>query len=86
MPGTPATANLTPGIEAPATGIYVVSHRSPAHALPHDVLIAVRTILPKCRVCTDVRFSLRMLATQPIEESEFFRYARILPKFSDGPR
>jgi hypothetical protein len=67
MPGTPATANLTAGREAPDTGIYVVSQ------VPHEVLIAGGMVLPKYCVCMDVRFSLRMLATRPIEENEFFK-------------
>jgi hypothetical protein len=73
MPGTAATANLHPGIAAPATGIYVVSHRMPAHAQPHDVLIPRHMVLPGCLSCSEVRFSLRALATQPIEENEHFR-------------
>ena len=72
MPGTDATANMPAGQEAPATGIYVVSHFQPAHAIPHEVLIPGGTILPKCRVCAGVRFNLRALAPQPIEENEFF--------------
>ena len=58
MPGTAPTVNLRPGTLAPATGIYVVQHRNPAHAQPHEVLIPVGTPLPECRMCTDVRFSL----------------------------
>jgi hypothetical protein len=73
MPGTPETANLLAGTLAPATGIYVVTHREPAHAVPHDVLIPAAMILPKCKRCIGVRFSLRSLATPPIEENEFFR-------------
>jgi hypothetical protein len=72
MPGTSATANLPAGRTAPATGIYVVSHREPAHAQPHEVLISASTILPKCNECENVRFSLRSYAPQPLEESEFF--------------
>jgi hypothetical protein len=73
MPGTRATANLPAGTIAPATGIYVVSHRSPAHALPHEVLIEAGVRLPRCNACTGVAFSLRSYAPQPIGESEFFR-------------
>jgi hypothetical protein len=47
MPRTPATANLPAGTIVPATGIYVVSHRSPAHALPHQVLIQAGVKLPE---------------------------------------
>jgi hypothetical protein len=67
-----ATANMPAGQEAPATGIYVVSHKSPAHALPHEVLIHSGMVLPKCRICADVKFSLRAFAPQPIGENEFF--------------
>ena len=73
MPGTDKTANLPAGIEAPHTGVYVVSHRNPAHALPHEVAIVRPTILPKCSGCSDVRFSLKYPAAQPIRENEFFR-------------
>jgi hypothetical protein len=31
----------------------VVTHRSAAHALPHEVRIVRPTILPKCSMCTD---------------------------------
>ena len=72
MPGTDATANLTPGTLAPATGIYVVSHKSPAHALPHEVLIDEGVVLPNCKACTGVVFSLKSHAPQPLRENEFF--------------
>jgi hypothetical protein len=72
MPGTPATANLPAGTDAPHTGVYVVSHRNPAHALPHEVAIVIPFVLPKCRHCEDVRFSLKYPAAQPIGENEFF--------------
>ena len=73
MPGTPKTANLTPGTIAPHAGIYVVLHRNPPHAVPHEVAIVTPAILPKCKLCVDVRFSLKALAAEPIEENEFFR-------------
>jgi hypothetical protein len=72
------TSNLPAGTEAPATGIYVVSHLHPAHALPHDVLIPAHIMLPRCSFCADVRFSLRSLANQPIGENEFFREGELL--------
>jgi hypothetical protein len=72
MPGTPATANLPAGTHAPHTGVYVVTHRNPHHALPHEVAVVVPMILPKCKLCDDVRFSLKGLLAQPIGESEFF--------------
>jgi hypothetical protein len=72
MPGTTATADMPAGREAPAIGIYVVSHHQPAHTMPHDVLIRGGMLLPKCRLCADVRFSLRAAMSQPIEENEFF--------------
>jgi hypothetical protein len=72
MPGTAATANLLSGTAAPATGIYVVQHRNPAHAQPHEVLIPKDTLLPKCNFCAEVRFSLKAYAPQPYQESEFF--------------
>jgi hypothetical protein len=50
MSNTLQTANLPAGIEAPLASIYVVSHYKPAHAVPHEVLIAVSMILPECNV------------------------------------
>jgi hypothetical protein len=73
MPGTAATANLGPGTAAPATGIYVVQHRNPAHAQPHEVLIREGKILPTCHLCSGTTFSLKAYAPQPYEENEFFR-------------
>ena len=78
MPGTSATANLSAATHAPHTGVYVVSHRNPHHALPHEVAIVAPLILPKCKRCDDVRFSLKGLLAQPIGESEFFNYYRAL--------
>jgi hypothetical protein len=49
-----------------------VSHRSPAHALPHEVLIPAGVRLPKYNACAGVVFSLRSYAPQPIGENEFF--------------
>ena len=72
MPGTAATANLRPGTAAPATGIYVVQHRNPPHAQPHEVLIPAATVLPNCQVCSRATFSLKAYAPQPYEENEFF--------------
>jgi hypothetical protein len=72
MPGTAKTANLLPGTGAPATGIYVVTHRDPAHAQPHEVLIPAETPLPDCRLCSGVTFSLKAYAPQPYAENEFF--------------
>jgi len=64
--------NLSPGTMAPA-GIYVVTHRDPAHTEPHEVRIAAPMVLPECNTCRRVRFSRKRDITPPIEESEFFR-------------
>ena len=64
--------NLAPGDYAPQAGIYTVSHRDPAHALPHNVRIARPMVLPRCAICRGVRFSYRTEITQPIEDCEFF--------------
>jgi hypothetical protein len=45
------SSNLSAGTQAPATGIYVVSHLHPAPAPPHEVLISARMILPGCSAC-----------------------------------
>jgi hypothetical protein len=65
------TTNLSPGMRAPA-GIYVVSHRDPAHTGPHEVRIAAPMVLPECNACRRVRFSRKCDITPPIEDSEFF--------------
>jgi hypothetical protein len=83
MPGTAATANLQPGTSAPATGIYVVQHRNPAHAQPHEVLIPAGVILPVCNICSGAKFSLKAYAPQPFEENEFFRARIPAPQVND---
>jgi hypothetical protein len=65
--------DLPAGAECPATGIYVVTHRNPPHALPHEVLIAAPSVLPRCKTCADVRFSLMRLPVEAIHENEHFR-------------
>jgi hypothetical protein len=71
------TCNLAAGTVAPMAGIYVVSHRDPPHAAPHEVLITVpMMILPKCKACTDVRFSLKSRPPIPIEDHAFFSHIR----------
>ena len=64
------TTDLAPGTRAPS-GIYVVSHRDPSHASPHEVMVPVPTILPMCNACAGVRFS-RSLLPVPIGEHKFF--------------
>jgi hypothetical protein len=76
------TTNLAPGVRAPS-GIYVVSHHAPAHAVPHEVLIPATTILPACNACAGVRFNLRSLSPVPIWEHKFFwPPGRLPPEFS----
>jgi hypothetical protein len=54
-------------------GIYAVTHFSPEHTAPHEVLIAFRITLPKCTVCVEnVRFSLKPQQPEPIYDNEFF--------------
>jgi hypothetical protein len=69
MSGTPQAANLPAGTNAPHTGAYVVVHRNPAHPSPHEVPVVTPMVLPKCHVCSDVRFSLKGLLAQPIEKT-----------------
>jgi hypothetical protein len=71
------TTNLSPCMMAPA-GIYVVTHREPAHTIPHEVRIAAPMVLPECNACRRVRFSRRCDITPPIEECEFFRTGKRL--------
>ena len=54
---------LSSGMQAPATGIYEVTHGP--HRLVHQVTIAEAEILPKCRKCgTAVTFELVKLARE----------------------
>ena len=73
MSTTSSTADLSAGTETPTTGIYVVSHRNPAHAQPHEVRVSRLIVLPKCSGCSDVRFSLQRQLIEEIENCEFFR-------------
>jgi hypothetical protein len=66
------TRNIQPGAVAPA-GIYVVSHRYPSHALPHEVTISASIVLPGCSYCTGVHFSRKCSSPMPIEDCEFFQ-------------
>jgi hypothetical protein len=66
------TSDLPAGAECPVTGIYVVTHRNPTHAGPHEVLIATPAVLPRCKICASVRFSLMRLPVEAIHENEFF--------------
>jgi hypothetical protein len=74
MASIPASDNLPAGTRAPFVGIYVVSHRNPAHAQPHEVRVSRLMILPECTICAGVRFSLRGDIVQAIEDNEFFLY------------
>ena len=71
----PKSFDLPAGAECPVTGIYAVTHRNPPHALPHEVLIAAPSVLPRCKTCADVRFSLMRLPVEAIHENEHFRDA-----------
>jgi hypothetical protein len=66
-------SDLPPGTEAPIAGIYVVMHKNPAHALPHEILISAPTVLPECHECNSVRFSLKTPLPTPMEQHEFFK-------------
>jgi hypothetical protein len=68
-PGYSHDSNLSSGSLA-RPGIYVVSHR--VHAVPHQVIIRRRMILPDCKTCGNVRFSRQCSLPQDIEESDFF--------------
>jgi len=68
------THSMPPGMLAPA-GIYVVTHRDPAHTEPHEVRIAAPMVLPECNICGRVRFSRKGDISPPIEDCEFFRLA-----------
>jgi hypothetical protein len=53
-------------------GIYVVVHREPAHIVPHEVMVAEATLLPKCRFCANVRFSLKSPTPELITDNQMF--------------
>jgi hypothetical protein len=74
MPGTLEHSNMRAGTLGPR-GLYVVTHRDPAHTVPHEVAVFAEMILPSCSACEDVRFSLRA-HIHPIEESEFFQSSK----------
>jgi hypothetical protein len=64
-------SNLPAGTPA-MPGIYVVSHMNPPHLASHEFLIKDERILPHCRLCTDVRFSLKCSPPKEIDESDLF--------------
>ena len=66
LPGTLGAGVLVP------PGIYVVSHFTPIHTTPHEILITTWTILPTCNLCHGVRFSFKCTPTEKLEENEFF--------------
>lgn len=67
--------NLRTGSEVPKAGVYVVIHRMPSHASAHEVLIWSPIILPKCKGCSDARFSFKGPLPIAIEDHEFFKPA-----------
>ena len=67
----PERSNLPAGSLA-SPGIYIVSHFDPAHATPHEIVIEAEIILPRCKFCSNVRFSWKCLPAQKIEENAFF--------------
>lgn len=74
--------NLPAGALAPP-GIYVVSHRDPAHAVPHEIIIDLPMILPCCRLCRNVRFSQKSSIPQHIEGHDLF-CGKLLPRQSNS--
>src|SRR5262249_8597499 len=73
-----AMHNLPADTVVSTAGIYVVSHDEPAHNPPHEVLVAIPMILPKCKICDNVRFSLKTELPERITENPFFR-----PEYSE---
>jgi hypothetical protein len=69
-----------PGTLAPP-GIYVVTHRKPAHALPHELVIVKTIALPRCSACEGVHFSRKCNLPLPIEQSEFFGHSNGVTEF-----
>jgi len=65
------TPVFEPGRLAPP-GIYVVTHRKPAHVVPHELAIVRATALPKCNACEGVHFSRKSDLPPVLEQSEFF--------------
>jgi len=67
----PERLNLPAGSIA-SPGIYIVSHLDPTHATPHEIVIGTEMTLPRCQLCSNVRFSWKCLPPQKIEENAFF--------------
>ena len=65
-----AGPNLQPGCFV-QPGVSV-SHRNPAHTLPHEISITTHAILPECNRCRDVRFCFKCRSPKKLEECEFF--------------
>jgi hypothetical protein len=76
-------SQLRPGTAAPATGIYVVAHREPAHAQPHEVLIPAGTILPNCYICSGTTSASKLTRRQPYEENEGFSLPKKRPSWCE---
>jgi hypothetical protein len=72
------TSDLRVGFYA-EPGIYVVTHHNPAHAVPHEVIIEEPTLLPPCRFCDDVRFSLK---STPERIAENYMFSSVPHKLS----
>jgi hypothetical protein len=64
-------SNLSAGSLA-EPGIYVDSHRGPAHVVPYEVIIGRPMILPHGKKCGNVRFSRKCSLPRDIEASDFF--------------
>jgi len=67
----PGRSNLPAGSLA-SPGIYIVSHIDPIHPTPHEIVIGAEMTLPRCTLCSNVRFGWKCCLPQKIEENAFF--------------
>lgn len=65
--------DLLAGTKIEHPGVYVAQHNDPSHAAPHEVYIPIAMFLPMCNKCSDVRFNLKRLPVELIQDNEFFK-------------
>ena len=72
------TSDLRVGFYADP-GVYIGTHHDPAHTVPHEVIIEEPTLLPPCRFCDDVRFSLK---SEPERITENYMFSSVSHELS----
>jgi len=72
------TSDLRVGFYADP-GVYIGTHHDPAHTVPHEAIIEEPTLLPPCRFCDDVRFSLK---SEPERITENYMFSSVSHELS----